>query len=69
MQKFAIENAAKNPTLPCRSVLANLANTLQTDSPAAASSMDKLATLKQRIYRARKSNLNEDKLGVNCHLG
>ena len=30
MQKSAIENAANNPTLPCRSVLVDLANTLQT---------------------------------------
>ena len=62
VQRAAIENAAKNPTLPCRAVLADLSNTLQTDSLAAAASMDKLSTLKQRIYRARKANLDEDKL-------
>ena len=38
----------------------SLSNTLQTDSPAAAASMSRLATLKMKIYRARR-----DKLGVN----
>ena len=48
-----VENAAKNPTVACRTILSDLSNTLQTDSTAAASSMAKLGTLKQRIYRAR----------------
>ena len=62
LQKNAVENASKNPTIPCRAILADLTNTLQTDSLEAATSMDKLSTLKQRIYRARKSALHEDKL-------
>ena len=60
IEKEAIENAARNPTIPTRNILCSLSNTLQTDSPAAAASMSRLATLKMKIYRARR-----DKLGVN----
>ena len=52
-EQEAVENAARNPTLTCRAVMAELANTLQTDSMAAASSMSRMSTIKQRIYRAR----------------
>ena len=53
-EQEAVENAARNPTLTCRAVMmAEIANTLQTDSMAAASSMSRMSTIKQRIYRAR----------------
>ena len=53
MENEALLNAARNPTLPCRKVLSELANTLQTNGIAAASIMSRLTTLKTRIYRAR----------------
>ena len=62
IQNAVIENAVENPTIPCRAVLADLTNTLHADSLEAATSMNKLATLKMKIYRARKSALKEDKL-------
>ena len=46
-------NAANNPTLPTRTVLAELSNELQTDGSAAAAGMSRLKTLKMQIYRAR----------------
>ena len=52
IEKQAVANAAKNPTIPCRTVLANLTSELHNQSFAAASSMTKLATIKQQIYRA-----------------
>ena len=52
-EQEAVENAVRNPTLTCRTVMAELANTLQTDSMAAASSMSRMSTIKQRIYRGR----------------
>ena len=48
-EQEAVENAARNPTLTCRAVMAEIANTLQTDSMAAASSMSRMSTIKQRI--------------------
>ena len=52
-EQEAVENEARNLTLTCRAVMAEIANTLQTDSMAAASSMSRMSTIKQRIYRAR----------------
>ena len=52
-EQEAVENAVRNPTLTCRTVMAELANTLQTDSMAAASSMSRMSTIKQRIHRGR----------------
>ena len=46
-----VMNASQNPTIPCRTVLGDIANALQTDSMAAATSMTKMSVLKQRIYR------------------
>ena len=34
-EQEAVENAARNPTLTCRAVMAEIASTLQTDSMAA----------------------------------
>ena len=55
-----VKNASQNPTIPCRTVLADIANVLQTDSMAAATSMAKMSVLKQRIYRARRKEQGEE---------
>ena len=52
-EQEAVENAVRNPTLTCKAVMAELAYTLQTDSMAAASSMSRMSTIKQRIYKGR----------------
>ena len=43
VENKAVKNAVRNPTIPCRTVLAELANNLQTDSMAAASSMSRMS--------------------------
>ena len=43
-EQEAVENAARNPTLTCRAVMAELANTLQTYLMAAASSMSRMSS-------------------------
>ena len=50
IQADLVKNASQNPTIPCRTVLADIANVLQNDSLAAAISMANMNTLKQRIY-------------------
>ena len=62
LEKEYVKNAANNPTIACRTVLGEICQNLQNDSLAAATSMSKQNTIKQRIYRARKKNLQEDKL-------
>ena len=53
IQAQEVENAARNPTIACRTVLGNLCNKLQNDSLAAATSMSRSSTLKMQIYRGR----------------
>ena len=53
MENEAMCNAARNPTLSCRTVLYELSNQLVNDRIAAASAMSNQSTLKTRIYRAR----------------
>ena len=53
VEKEAIQNAARNPTLSTRVVLAEVANKLQTESMAVATSSSKSGTLGQAINRAR----------------
>ena len=53
MEKEAVQNAARNPTIPCRSVLGEISSALQNESMAAATTMSRLSSLKQSIYRAR----------------
>ena len=55
-----VNNAARNPTLPTRQVMADLSNQLNTESMEASTSMSTTQSLKMRIFRAR-SKL-EDKL-------
>ena len=62
IEKRFVENAGNNPTIACRTVLGDIANTLQNDSLAAATTMSRQQTIKMRIYRARKSALQEDRL-------
>ena len=50
----AIENAAKNPTVAPRTILADMSNTVQSESMAAASSLSMMNSMKQAIYRARR---------------
>ncbi len=52
-EEEAVQNAAHNPTLGCRKVMADLANDLQTEGIAAATAMSKFRNLEQKIYRAR----------------
>ena len=49
----AVANAARNPTLSCRKVMADLANDLQTEGIAAVTAMSNLRNLEQKIYQAR----------------
>ena len=62
IQADLVKNASQNPTIPCRTVLADIANVLQNDSLAAATSMANMNTLKQRIYRARRKEQGEEKI-------
>ena len=58
-EKKFVENAAINPSIPCRTVLGEITNKLQNDSVAAGSAMSNSDSIKQRIYRARKEHLKE----------
>ena len=62
IQADFVKNASQNPTIPCRTVLADSANVLQSDSLTAATSMANMNTLKQRIYRARRKEQGEEKI-------
>ena len=57
-----VKNASQNPTIPCRTVLADIASALQNDSLAAATSMPNMNTLKQQIYRTRRKEQGEEKI-------
>lgn len=59
VEREAVMNAARNPCIAPRTVLAEICNTLQNDSLAAATSMSKPSAIKSRIQRARKELLNE----------
>ena len=62
IEKRFVENAGNNPTIAWRTVLEDIANTLQNDSLAAATTMSRQQTIKMKIYHARKSTLQEDRL-------
>ena len=53
-KRQAIENAAKNPTVAPRTILADMSNTVQSESMAAVSSLSMMNSMKQAIYRARR---------------
>ena len=55
MEAQAVQNAASNQTVPVRTVLADLSNTLHAESDTAASAMSSLKSLQMKIFRARNS--------------
>ena len=56
VEKEAIQNAARNPTLSTRVVLAEVATKLQTDSMAVATSSSKSDTLSKAMFNGRKEH-------------
>ena len=58
MEAKVVQNAASNPTIPCRTLLGHLSNKLQTESITAATSISRSIALKMKIYRKHIVNLD-----------
>ena len=53
-ERQAVENAANNPTVAPRTILADMSNKVQGESLAASSSLSTMNSMKMAIYRARR---------------
>ena len=53
-ERQAVENAANNPTVAPRTILADMSNKVQGESLAASSSLSTMNSMRMAIYRARR---------------
>ena len=53
-ERQTVDNAAKNPTVAPRTILAGISNKVQNESMAASTSLSNMNTMRIAIYRARR---------------